>query len=143
MAREPFDPKSINVTPQPFPRINEGENNSHKLNKQMLRSLFLIMHALLTLWAGLVMRMRGSVRVPPPSFLCPSVSIMETLSPVLLLVAALSLLLSDALAFCEQSSVSVGFLFSCQIEWEDFYEAGQPAPGTSRHHLRLETFKHC
>ena len=43
-----------------------------------------------------------------------------------LLVAALSLLPSDVSAFCEQSSVSVGFLFNCQIGWEDFYESEQP-----------------
>ena len=50
---------------------------------------------------------------------------MESL-PVLLF-AVLSLLLSDVLAFCEQSSVSVGFLYNCRIGWEDFYEAGQRA----------------
>ena len=52
---------------------------------------------------------------------------MQPPSPVLL-VAALSLLLPDVSAFCDQSNVSMGFLFNCQIGWEDFYEVGKPAP---------------
>ena len=75
-----------------------------------------------------LLRMRGGGRIPPPSFfLRPVWRIMELPVPVLL-VAALSLLLPDVSAFCEQSIVSVGFLFNCQIGWEDFYESGQPPP---------------
>lgn len=55
-------------------------------------------------------------------------------SSAALLVATLSLLLADALAFCEESTVNVEFLFNCQIGWEDFHDEGEVAPpGTYRH----------
>ena len=84
----------------------------------------------------LLLRMRGGGRVPPPSFFAQG--IMEPPSPVLL-VTALSLLLPDVLAFCEQSSLSVGFFFNCQIGWGDFYEAGQPVPSGTNHKIPIKS----
>jgi hypothetical protein len=67
---------------------------------------------------------------------------MELPLPVFL-VAILSLLLPDVSAFCEQSSVSVGFLFNCQIGWEVFYESGQPPPsGTNNYQSSTRDSKH-